>query len=124
MVRIISGTYGMRVQNRITPITSNDGPISLPADEETRLVSIGIAEYVDEPKNVQKTQGEDQDSDYAKELEQFKVEELRNMANESGIEIPKGVTRKADIIALIVAGGNTPDDDDDDAPNFNAHLPE
>ncbi len=54
MIKIIKGTYGYVGKNGIpTPKTSNDEPFSVSAEEEQRLIALGVAEHVDdkaEPK--------------------------------------------------------------------------
>ncbi len=48
MIKIISGTYGPKRLN------SKSDPFTLPAEEEKRLVSLGVAEYVVEAPKKQK----------------------------------------------------------------------
>lgn len=43
MIRIIKGSYGMRTDKTIKPINADNGPIALSADEEERLVRLGVA---------------------------------------------------------------------------------
>lgn len=54
MIKIISGVYGYRSPDTgsVVPKTSKDEPFSLTPEQEERLVSIGVAEYVEPPEPV------------------------------------------------------------------------
>ena len=47
-VKIIQGVYGASENNRIIPKTKNDTPFLLEEEKAERIVSLGIAEYVEE----------------------------------------------------------------------------
>lgn len=47
MVQIIKGSYGMCVGKTIKPVNAGDDPINLSAEEEERLVRLGVAVKVD-----------------------------------------------------------------------------
>lgn len=47
MIRIIKGTYGLRVEGNIIPMGPGSEPFSVDKDRESELVSAGIAEYVE-----------------------------------------------------------------------------
>lgn len=44
MIKIIKGTYG------VERLTSKSGPFSLSAEQEKRLVDLGVAKYVTTPE--------------------------------------------------------------------------
>lgn len=46
MITIIKGVFGWTGNGHVQPISAKDGPVSLPADVERRLVNAGIAAYV------------------------------------------------------------------------------
>ena len=46
MIKIIRGTYGHKVGNRVVPKTNKSEPFELTAAQEERLVKMGIAAYV------------------------------------------------------------------------------
>jgi hypothetical protein len=48
MIKIISGTYGHLIGGRVRPKTAASEPFSLPPEQEARLVSRGVAIYVNE----------------------------------------------------------------------------
>lgn len=82
MVKMIKGTYGMQTGARVVPITPDDPPFSLPPEQEERLVSLGVAEYVDAP--------EAPDVD----LMGMKMKELQAYARENGINFRVGETKE------------------------------
>ena len=48
MIRIIKGTYGFVGNDGVvSPKTPKDEPFTTKAEEEARLVALGVAEYVD-----------------------------------------------------------------------------
>lgn len=47
MIRIIKGTYGLRVEGNIIPMGPGSEPFSVDKDRESELVGAGIAEYVE-----------------------------------------------------------------------------
>ena len=48
MIKIISGTYGHLIDGRVRPKTAASEPFCLTPAQENRLVSRGIAVYVNE----------------------------------------------------------------------------
>lgn len=52
-VKIIQGVYGASENNRIIPKTKNDTPFLLEEEKAERIVSLGIAEYVEEIENLE-----------------------------------------------------------------------
>ncbi len=130
MIKIINGTYGMRIGKQVKPINSSHPPISLSAEEETRLVNLGIAIKVEQTDTEKPTVEEDLTSNVINidALKRMSIDKLKAMANESGIVIPKGVKKKDDIINVILAAGDSVENDietdDADAPVFDAELPQ
>lgn len=47
MIRIIKGSYGLRVGKTVRPVKEGDAPIELEKEQEARLVRLGVAEYVE-----------------------------------------------------------------------------
>lgn len=47
MIKIIKGSYGMKVKNIISPVRAGDPPIELSTEQEARLVKLGVAQYVE-----------------------------------------------------------------------------
>lgn len=56
MIRIIKGRYGYRDGLIIRPKTPSDPPFSTDAEEEARLVKMGVAAYVGEPEKTTKAE--------------------------------------------------------------------
>lgn len=46
MIKIVKGSYGLRVGTTIKPINAGDAPIEIEKDQEARLVKLGVAVYV------------------------------------------------------------------------------
>lgn len=138
MIKIIKGVYGRRQGYKITPVKVGDAPIELDADEEKRLVSRGVACYVEkvvEDDAKQKAENkqeapkeqapvENEVEKLSKKYGDMNVDALKAYAAEIGIEIPKKA-RKADIVALIVSAETAPSNEDaDDEPNGDEEAPE
>ena len=92
MIQIISGIYGLKKGKMVVPVTEKDGPIELDAQREEELVSAGVAKYIHAEKEEQ--------PEAEKDLIKKKVDELKEIADEMGIEYPERV-KKAELIALI-----------------------
>lgn len=82
MVRMINSVYGMPKDGRVVPITREDGPFSLPPEQEERLVSLGVAEYVDAPESG------------GNDLMSMKMQELKAYAKEQGVNFRVGETKE------------------------------
>ena len=87
MIRMKSGVYGGKKL-----IRREDGPFSLPAQEEARLVERGVAEYVGESA---------QPADApVKPMEDMTLAELRAMGKEYGLTFKVGMTKAAMVEAI------------------------
>ncbi len=132
LVKIISGTYGYRPEksNYVIPVSVGEGPISVDDDEAKRLVEIGVAAYIDKETPVEAVatapscdsdscpidnspdseDGENGDSGPGEvtgnldpeELKGWKMDELKKLATDMGIDAT-GIKKKDDLIAAIVA---------------------
>lgn len=132
MIRIIKGVYG-HVPNPdtgiVVPKTSKDEPFSLSPEQEKRLVSIGVAEYVDAPAAPTETGPEDVDDapeaetevpageaeDDGAALDEMSAKELREYGKELGLTFRVGMT-KAEMREAIVAAEDAAEPEDDEAP--------
>ena len=132
MIKIINGVYGMKVGNRVVPVTEKDGPIELAPEKEARLVKKGVAVYVDLPADDASPfipeETEDKLPDNAetgRELPEYNEdmtrEQLNKIALEYGIEDPQKARNKAELISWLdeVVDGEL-DDDEDMPPVFDA----
>ncbi len=130
MIRIINGTYGRRVGNRIVPTTSADGAFQLEPDKEARLVSRGVAKYVTKnsaDENVEESEltdagssaNSESTSDKKATLEALTRKELDKMAKELGIEKPEKMANKDKVIDAIMNVDDEIIDDGDTPPMFN-----
>ena len=142
MIKIVQGVYGLLDKNGIVrPKTEADEPFELSAEQEARLVNLGVAQYVKNVKVEQEPeetapedaeQATDEDETYPigiddvppVEIDQstLSVKELRELGKEYGIVFKVG-TSKAEMIkeiedaeaALVIDA-----EDDEPAPVFDA----
>lgn len=108
MIKIIKGVYGFMGENGVvSPKTSEDEPFSLPMEQEARLVSLGVAEYVvaedaGAPIGFDETPPELPDvvigiPEYNANM---KADELRAIAKDMGLTFKVGTT-KAEMIETM-----------------------
>lgn len=132
MIRIIKGVYG-HVPNPdtgiVVPKTSKDEPFSLSPEQEKRLVSIGVAEYVNAPAAPAIPEPEDVDGTPEAEVEisasepeddgptlnEMSAKELREYGKGLGLTFRVGMT-KAEMREAIVAAEAAAEPEDDEAP--------
>lgn len=141
MIKIVRGVYGFVDKYGIVrPKTVADEPFELPAEQEARLVRLGVAEYVgiaedeQDPIGFDETPpedfgGEDESEAEAEEeitdLESLTGKELRELGQEYGLAFGAKV-KKADMIAAITeaqkkaAESESEDEDNEPAPVFDA----
>lgn len=93
MIQMTSGVYGTKHGMK----RSSDGPFSLPAAEEARLVNRGVAEYVGEPVQ------QDEPAAGAKSLDEMSLAELRARGKEYGLSFRVGMTKVAMANAIRAA---------------------
>lgn len=128
MIKIISGTYGLRKGNRVIPKNSKSEPFETEPAEEKRLIDLGIAEEVKINTPIPKNEEEFKDDTSSNSFDDMTVKKLKEYAKGQGIEIPKDVTRKADIIAVIMSAETKNNDEEADdgnnVPNIQAQMPE
>lgn len=126
MIKIVKGTYGQRIGERIIPKTEADGPFETTPEQERRLVDLGVAVYV-ETKSVANKAPEDlpaaptgaetgsEDVDQLPEYNaDMKLDELKEIAKAYGVDA-SDARKKADVIAMIEAA--KADDQDDEDPD-------
>lgn len=128
MIKIISGTYGLRKGNRVIPKNSKSEPFETEPAEEKRLIDLGIAEEVKINTPIPETKEEFKDDTSSNSFDDMNVKKLKEYAKEQGIKIPKNMTRKADIIAVIMSAETKNNDeeaeDGNNVPNIQAQMPE
>ena len=133
-IKIINGTYGFRPEPLVVECkTPADPPFFVEDQEATRLVDMGVAEYVSgttkadvqqegQADGSQKTEEATGHLD-AEQLEGMDYNELKKLAANMGVK-PEG-QKKPDYIAAIVAAEVEPgDEDDDELPDLSAADPE
>lgn len=115
MIKIINGVYGMKVGNRVVPVTEKDDPIKLAPEKEARLVKKGVAVYVDSPTTddafpFTPEEPEDKLPEYNEDMTR---EQLNKIALEYGVEDPQKARNKAELISWLneIVGGEHEDED-------------
>ena len=111
MIKITAGVYGHYVGGKVIAKDATSAPFELTAEQEARLVGLGIAQYVDAPA-IPAEIGEEEE----KPLEEMTAKELAELGAEYGLEFKKG-TKKADMIAAIKEA-ETPIEDGLAAPDL------
>ncbi len=137
MIRIIKGVYG-HVPNPkagiVVPKTSKDEPFSLSPEQEKRLVSIGVAEYVNAPAAPAIPEPEDVDSTPEAEipageagndgptLNEMSAKELREYGKELGLTFRVGMTKAEmrEAIEAAEAAAEAEAEDGEVPPAFDA----
>ena len=74
MIRMIKGTYGLKVNGVVEAMTKRSAPFSLSAEREAELVKAGVAAYVEETAE-------------EKALSNMKMAELRKTAAAYGLSL-------------------------------------
>lgn len=90
MIKIIKGTYGLKVGRVVEAMTPRSPAFSLSETRETELVELGVAIKVEIPTPA--------DTDYSK----IKIADLREFATMLGIDT-SAVRTKKEIIAMLEA---------------------
>lgn len=101
MIRIVKGTFGWFDGRFVRPITSADGPVSLDARLEERLVGEGVAEYAEgaAPAPAASEPAAGVDDEGRSDLSALSKAELVEIAKRDGIKV-SGLT-KAQLIDAI-----------------------
>ena len=111
MIKIIKGSYGMRVKHSIVAVPAGSEPIELGKEKEERLVRLGVAVYVDkkDDEKGQLNEGVDdaQDDEIVDEFpeynEDMKLSELKEIAKVYGIDATSMRSKKEVIEAIDAA---------------------
>ena len=124
MIQVIAGTVGFYDGMKVVPITAEDGPITLEPAVEQRLVSKGVAKYVDDAGMATPA------GDAAEYSDAMKLADLKGIALKYGADPAevKKATSKAKAIELIEAAkadndDDTEADDGEQPPQFGASDP-
>lgn len=120
MIKIIKGVYGyLTPEGRVKPKTPADEPFALTAEQESRLVGLGVAEYVNASEPAKEPEAVPEEPEKA--LEDMTAKELRELGKEYGLTFKVGTTKALMAEAIKAAqDGETEDaeDDGEDPPAF------
>lgn len=133
MIKIIRGVYGyLDKEGIVRPKTEEDAPFSLSADQEARLVRLGVAVYVgDTTEAPAEPDLEDisvdievEDAPEERPLSEYSAKELREIGKDYGLTFKVGIS-KAEMIKAIedaeaALDADAEDEDDEPAPVFDA----
>ena len=119
MIKIIKGSYGMRVKKSIVAVPAGSDPIKLSKEKEERLVRLGVAVYVTEQDDANDlpdvdaddTQGDANVDELPKYNEEMKLSELKEIAKKYGIDASSMRSKKEVIEAIEAARNELPDVD-------------
>lgn len=123
MIKIIKGVYGHMVNGTVKPKTTEDEPFELTPEQETRLVSRGVAVYVGESEK-DGTAEDISQAEVDSYLEDMSANELRELGKEYDLTFKVG-TKKAEMLKAIKAKWQQPveeeaEDDGELLPSFDA----
>ena len=117
MIKIIKGVYGyLTPKGRVKPKTPVDEPFTLTAEQEARLVGLGVAKYVNATEPAKEPEAVSEEPEKA--MEDMTAKELRELGKEYGLTFKVGTT-KAEMVGAIKAAqdGETEDaEGDGEAP--------
>ena len=117
MIKIIKGSYGMRVKKSIVAVPAGSEPIELSKDKEERLVRLGVAVYVaaeNQDEGFVETQDDEIVDEFPEYNEGMKLPELKEIAKVYGIDASSMRSKKEVIEAIDAARDELPDVDADD----------
>lgn len=120
-VRIISGTYGLRLPgDRVDPKTPASAPFEVSDEEAARLVRLNVAEVVDEAAPEIGQEEEIQVVQEGLAIEDMTVGQLKELADQMGLEYKSRAT-KAQMIELISnAAGDGETESEEEGPELGA----
>ncbi|MBQ2741936.1 MAG: Rho termination factor N-terminal domain-containing protein [Oscillospiraceae bacterium] len=129
MIQIITGTFGYYDGRKVIPLTNESGPKQLDPELEARLVKKGIAKYVGNEHAQNENTHAQAENDAIHVLnvmpgynEGMKLEELKSIAAEYGVDA-SAMRKKADVIAAIEAAKEEYVEDDEEPPRFDVEDP-
>lgn len=105
LVKIINGVYGHYTEGKVVRKDKKSEPFDLEPDKAARLVSQGVAEYVDEVQ-VAAVAAEEVD---IPDLEDMTVSQLRSIGKQMGITFKVGTT-KAEMVEMLAAEAVDPEE--------------
>lgn len=97
MIKMKAGTFGLPVDGVIKPMTKDSGPFKASAEQEARLVKLGLAVYVGEPELPELPDGVVGIPEYSIDST---ANELREIGKLCGLTFKVGMTKAQMVEAL------------------------
>lgn len=125
MIKMVAGVFGLPVGSGIVERKTKDSePFNASAEQEARLVKLGLARYVDAPVPAEPIGFDETPDEVAiRPLDELTANELRALGKEYGLTFKVGM-KKVDMIAALTAAQSAPvevdETPDEDAPTFDA----
>lgn len=131
MIQMIAGVYGRKMPDgTVKAMDKNSGPFNASAEQEERLIRLGLAVRVDEvdsgaPIGFDETPPADDETEVEVEeveLEELSAKELREIGKQYGITFKANASKTTMIEAIKAAQSedDAAEDDGEDAPTFDA----
>lgn len=115
MIKIIQGVYGYKEESgRVIPKTSKDEPFSLSEKQEARLVNKKVAVYV-KPEEADANEDDD-DQEKPEYNESMKLDDLKNLAEDYGLDTTNLKSKAVVIKALDNFFNGTEESEDGELP--------
>lgn len=106
MIEMIAGVFGLPVGGIVEAMDKKSGPFKASAEQEARLVKLGLAKYVDEPVQAQETAPAAPVGEAATGIPAYSVNmksaELRKIGEMCGLTFKAGMS-KAEMVAKLDA---------------------
>ena len=124
LIKILQGTFGHRVGERVVAVTSAHAPIEVADALAKRLISQGVAKAVEEPKPEPQADAQTQDDDgiesvtfpeFDESMTRAKLEEIALSVGIEQAELDK-CKNKGEVIGLLEAARE--EFEDEAAPEF------
>ncbi|MDO5574431.1 MAG: Rho termination factor N-terminal domain-containing protein [bacterium] len=135
LIKMVSGTYGLRINGIVKGMTPDDDPFELEDNRARQLIATKNAiEVISHENDIAKAESDTEDieveeqdsSDTAEvesgteELSSYTMDELKTIAKDIGVQIPRNV-KKSDLINLIKEADQ---DEGEEPPILEAADPE
>ena len=138
MIKMIRGVFGLPIDGIVKAMDKNSGPFNAGAEQEERLINLGLAERVGDVPDMPPAEDEIVDTDAPIgfdemppddgeiveeiiDLKTLSVKELREIGKQYGLTFKVGMTKDEMVEAITAAQSEIVEDEDGEpAPVFDA----